>query len=113
MLFLAGLMGMALVGGIFAAQFGMSSVYGAQAGLSVAQISIFVSSFFIGAIIAMIAVLFVGSEIKGAQRWIRIFGFSLQPSEFVKPAFLVVSAWMMTLQKEEVADVNAKKKFKN
>jgi len=46
-----GAVGMALVGGIFAAQFGMSSVYGAQAGLSVAQISIFVSSFFVGAII--------------------------------------------------------------
>lgn len=46
-----GAVGMAIVGGIFAAQFGMSSVYGAQAGLSVAQISIFVSSFFIGAIV--------------------------------------------------------------
>jgi MFS family permease len=46
-----GAIGMALLGGIFAAQFGMSSVYGAEAGLSVAQISIFVSSFFIGAIV--------------------------------------------------------------
>ncbi|KIN60772.1 Membrane protein [Sulfitobacter noctilucae] len=46
-----GAVGMAIVGGIFAAQFGMSSVYGAQAGLSVAQISIFVSSFFVGAIV--------------------------------------------------------------
>lgn len=46
-----GAVGMAIVGGIFAAQFGMSSVYGAEAGLSVAQISIFVSSFFVGAII--------------------------------------------------------------
>lgn len=46
-----GAVGMALVGGIFAAQFGMSSVYGAQAGLSVAQISFFVSSFFIGAVV--------------------------------------------------------------
>jgi MFS family permease len=45
-----GAVGMAVTGGIFAAQFGMSSVYGAEAGLSVAQISIFVSSFFIGAI---------------------------------------------------------------
>ena len=46
-----GAVGMAIVGGVFAAQFGMSSVYGAQAGLSVAQISIFVSSFFVGAIV--------------------------------------------------------------
>lgn len=46
-----GAVGMAIVGGIFAAQFGMSSVYGAEAGLSVAQISIFVSAFFVGAIV--------------------------------------------------------------
>ncbi len=46
-----GAVGMALLGGIFAAQFGMSSVYAAQAGLSIGQISVFVSSFFVGAIV--------------------------------------------------------------
>ena len=46
-----GCVGMFLLGGIFAAQFGMSAVYGSEAGLSVAQISTFVSTFFIGAII--------------------------------------------------------------
>ncbi|MEP3054369.1 MFS transporter [Ascidiaceihabitans sp.] len=46
-----GFVGMFLLGGIFAAQFGMSSVYGAEAGLSVAQISTFVATFFIGAMI--------------------------------------------------------------
>lgn len=51
------------------------------------------------AIIAMIAVLFVGVEIKGAQRWIHLLGLSLQPSEFLKPLFLLVSAWLMALQK--------------
>jgi len=35
-----------------------------------------------------------GGEIKGARRWITIAGFSLQPSEFVKPAFAVVAAWL-------------------
>lgn len=49
--------------------------------------------------LAMILVLFAGVEIKGAQRWIRILGFSLQPSEFVKPAFAICSAWFMALQK--------------
>lgn len=38
---------------------------------------------------------FVGYEIKGASRWIRIFGFSFQPSEFIKPTFVVVSAWLL------------------
>ena len=46
-----GLVGMFLLGGIFSAQFGMSAVYGTEANLSIAQISTFVSTFFIGAII--------------------------------------------------------------
>ena len=40
--------GMFLLGGIFASQFGMSAVYGTEAGLSVSQISWFVAAFFIG-----------------------------------------------------------------
>ncbi|MEM6303791.1 MAG: MFS transporter [Pseudomonadota bacterium] len=46
-----GAVGMFLLGGIFAAQFGMASVYGAEAGLSVAQISAYVAMFFLGAVI--------------------------------------------------------------
>ncbi|MEX0308829.1 MAG: MFS transporter [Tateyamaria sp.] len=46
-----GCVGMFLLGGVFAAQFGMAAVYGTQAGLSVAQISTFVSVFFIGAVV--------------------------------------------------------------
>ena len=30
-----------------------------------------------------------GPQVNGARRWIRLGGFSLQPSEFVKPALLV------------------------
>lgn len=43
--------GMFLMGGVFSAQFGMSSVYGTEAGLSVARISIFVASFYVGAVL--------------------------------------------------------------
>lgn len=46
-----GCVGMLLLGGVFAGQFGMSAVYGASAGLSVAQISVFVATFFIGALV--------------------------------------------------------------
>jgi len=46
------------------------------------------------ALIGMIATLFVGAEIKGASRWLHIAEFSLQPSEFVKPAFAVIAAWL-------------------
>ena len=44
-------LGMFLLGGVFSAQFGMSAVYGTAAGLSVIQISLFVSSIYIGALL--------------------------------------------------------------
>ncbi len=45
-------------------------------------------------LVLMIAVLFVGVEVKGAHRWISIAGVSIQPSEFLKPAFVVICAWL-------------------
>ena len=47
----------------------------------------------------MIMTLFWGAEVKGAHRWISLGGFSLQPSEFVKPTFVVVAAWLFEGQK--------------
>jgi MFS family permease len=46
-----GCVGMFLLGGVFASQFGMSAVYGAKVGLSLAEISIFVATFYIGAML--------------------------------------------------------------
>lgn len=54
---------------------------------------------FVGALLAMVLVLFVGFETKGATRWLSIGGMSLQPSEFIKPTFAVVAAWMFSAQK--------------
>ncbi|WP_439872069.1 putative lipid II flippase FtsW [Rhizobium leguminosarum] len=42
----------------------------------------------------MVLVLFVGQEVKGGRRWIWIAGLSIQPSEFMKPAFVIVCAWL-------------------
>ncbi|MFV0626102.1 MAG: FtsW/RodA/SpoVE family cell cycle protein [Alphaproteobacteria bacterium] len=42
----------------------------------------------------LLLTIFGGYETKGASRWIKILGFSLQPSEFAKPTFIVVSAWL-------------------
>ena len=44
------------------------------------------------------ATLVAGVEIKGATRWISVGPLSLQPSEFLKPAFAVVSAWLFSRQ---------------
>ena len=47
----------------------------------------------------MVLTLVSGSEIKGAIRWISIAGLSLQPSEFIKPSFAVLSAWLFAQQR--------------
>ncbi|CUJ88961.1 putative MFS-type transporter YcaD [Ruegeria denitrificans] len=46
-----GCVGMFLLGGVFSAQFGMASVYGARAGFSLAEISTFVAAFYVGAVV--------------------------------------------------------------
>ena len=42
------------------------------------------------------ATLVAGVEIKGARRWISLPGMSVQPSEFLKPCFAVVAAWLLS-----------------
>jgi cell division protein FtsW len=42
----------------------------------------------------LLATLFYGASAKGATRWISIMGQSVQPSEFVKPAFAVIAGWL-------------------
>ncbi len=49
---------------------------------------------FAATVVMLLLVPLVGNEIKGATRWISLGGFSLQPSEFTKPFFAVVTAWM-------------------
>ncbi len=53
---------------------------------------------------AMTAVLVIGPEVNGARRWLRFGGHSLQPSEFAKPAFVVLSAWLLaeTARRDDV-----------
>jgi cell division protein FtsW len=49
----------------------------------------------------LVATPFIGTEIKGAVRWVEILGlFSIQASEFVKPMFAVTAAWLFTRQCE-------------
>ncbi|NIZ11590.1 MFS transporter [Pseudooceanicola sp. HF7] len=47
------LIGVFLVGGAFSAQFGMAAVFGTQAGLSLPQISLFITMFYVGAVLAL------------------------------------------------------------
>ncbi len=40
------------------------------------------------------ATLVYGAEVKGARRWIVLAGINIQPSEFVKPAFVILISWL-------------------
>jgi cell division protein FtsW len=54
-----------------------------------------------GSLLLCLLTLLIGVEIKGATRWISLAGLSLQPSEFLKPCFVVVAAWMFAAQKDD------------
>lgn len=49
---------------------------------------------FVVSLILAAATPFFGPEIKGARRWLVLFSVSIQPSEFLKPAFVIIVAWL-------------------
>ena len=51
---------------------------------------------FAGALVLMVAALYFGVEIKGSRRWVHIAGISIQPSEYLKPAFVIICAWLFS-----------------
>jgi len=69
-----GCVGMFMMGGIFSAQFGMSAVFGTEAGMSIGQISTFVSTIFIGALIMQYPIGWVSDRM---DRRLLIMGISL------------------------------------
>jgi cell division protein FtsW len=53
--------------------------------------------------LALVLVLFGGSGTasNGAMRWLAVGGFQFQPSEFLKPLFVVSTAWLLSLRFED------------
>jgi cell division protein FtsW len=49
---------------------------------------------FVVALAGLVATLFIGVEVKGARRWIALGGFNIQPAEFVKPGFVILTAFL-------------------
>src|SRR5580704_18910814 len=49
---------------------------------------------FIVSLLLVVATLMFGAEVKGARRWIVLLGVNIQPSEFLKPAFVILIAWL-------------------
>ena len=63
--------------------------------LSPQQVRRFASLIYLVGVILLVITLFNGAEIKGARRWVMIAGTSIQASEFIKPAFAIMVAWML------------------
>jgi len=55
----------------------------------------------VGSLVLMVAALFIGVEVKGARRWVSLAGISVQPSEFLKPAFVVICALLFAEHKRQ------------
>ena len=49
---------------------------------------------FAGCLVGLGATLWFGVEINGARRWLSLAGLSIQVTEFAKPTFAVVTAWL-------------------
>jgi cell division protein FtsW len=49
---------------------------------------------FVLSVLLIAATLHFGAEVKGARRWIVLLGVNIQPSEFLKPSFVILIAWL-------------------
>jgi cell division protein FtsW len=71
---------------------------------------------FLGSLILMIAMPFLPeslvSEIGGAKRWIKLFGFSLAPVEFFKVGFIYFLAWSFSRKLSHHDDIGLLSEFK-
>ncbi|MES2989449.1 MAG: putative peptidoglycan glycosyltransferase FtsW [Pseudomonadota bacterium] len=52
-------------------------------------------------ILMLMALPFIGAEVNGARRWINLGVSDLQPSEFLKPLFIVSTAWILSFRAKD------------
>lgn len=62
--------------------------------LSPRQIRRIALAVFAVSLVLLFLTLIYGAEVKGARRWLVLLGVSVQPSEFLKPAFVILIAWL-------------------
>ncbi|MEO7466205.1 MAG: FtsW/RodA/SpoVE family cell cycle protein, partial [Sphingobium limneticum] len=64
------------------------------------RLAIFGCAFFF---VMLLCVPILGSTVNGAKRWIDLPGFRFQPSEFLKPVFVVALAWLLSLRTKDMS----------
>jgi cell division protein FtsW len=62
------------------------------------RVSLFGAAFFF---VMLIFVPILGPEINGSKRWIGVGFTQFQPSEFLKPFFVVAMAWLLSLREKD------------
>lgn len=87
-----GCVGMFLMGGIFAAQFGMASVWGAEVGLSVKNLSIFVAAIYVGGLVLQYPVGWASDRLdrRSLIMWLAAFGAAVTFCGMILPWTLPV-----------------------
>ena len=65
---------------------------------SVRKLSLIV---FIISFIGIFLTLIIGVSSGGASRWLSAFGFTIQPSEFLKPSLIIVVSWFLARSRLE------------
>lgn len=63
------------------------------------RLAIFGCAFFF---VMLMCVPVLGSTVNGAKRWIDLPGFRFQPSEFLKPVYVVALAWLLSLRAKDM-----------
>ncbi|PJF10935.1 MFS transporter [Pseudorhodobacter sp. MZDSW-24AT] len=88
-----GCVGMFLLGGVFSAQFGMASVWGTQAGLSIADLTIFVSAIYVGGLVLQYPIGWLSDRVdrRLVVFWLAILGaVALMVPVIFDPPFAVL-----------------------
>lgn len=87
-----GCVGMFLMGGVFAAQFGMASVWGAEVGLSVKNLSIFVGAIYVGGLVLQYPVGWASDRLdrRSLIMWLAAFGAAITFCGMILPWTLPV-----------------------
>jgi MFS family permease len=84
--------GMFMLGGVFSAQFGMSAVYGSRVGLTVSEISLFISAIYVAALVLQYPIGWLSDRMdrRALIVWISLIGAAGSMIAFLVPGYYVL-----------------------
>ncbi|MEM1362419.1 MAG: MFS transporter [Pseudomonadota bacterium] len=87
-----GCVGMFLIGGVFSASFGMSSVFGTEAGLTIGQISAFIAVIYVGAMVCQAPIGWISDRVdrRSLIAWIALVGAAGTLIALIIPGYVAI-----------------------